>query len=296
MFIVTLFILHRLLGPIKILSDQLKGLTYHYRILLTVLCFIEKSLDYSNANQLIISIIEEFNQSRTEKCFEEIYEMITGFCEDNEINLNQEIKSNRKRVVSIRFKDSVIESSVGQRDDNENKDYYRTHIYYQLIDNILVELNNRFSSKNLQILSSISSLCPNNDNFLNFDTMKFFADHLKFDLIALCNELNVMKPMFKKQSISNIIDFYRQLHVYREAFPVLISVMSSALTIPVSSTTCERTFSKMKKIKTAVRSTMSDDRLSDLCVLAVERTTDINFEQLVDDFSNIHKNSRIMLK
>jgi len=160
----------------------------------------------------------------------------------------------------------------------------------------LVELNDRFSSKNLQILSSISSLCPNNDNFLNFDTMKFFADHLKFDLIALCNELNVVKPMFKKQSISNIIDFYRQLHVYREAFPVLISVMSSALTIPVSSTTCERTFSKMKKIKTAVRSTMSDDRLSDLCVLAVERTTDINFEQLVDDFSNIHKNSRIMLK
>jgi hypothetical protein len=52
----------------------------------------------------------------------------------------------------------------------------------------------------------------------------------------------------------------------------------------------------MKRIKTTVRNTMIDDRLSDLCLLAVERDIDINFEQLIDKFSDIHKNSRIMLK
>ena len=167
-----------------------------------------------------------------------------------------------------------------------------------MIDNILVvvELEDRYSSQNLQILSSISSLCPTSDNFLNFEALQFFANHLKLDLSALSNELNVVKPMFQKKTLNNIIDFYRESHVFRTAFPVLINVMNSAITIPVSSTTCERTFSKMKKIITAVRSTMSDDRLSDLCVLAVERNMDINFEQLVDSFSEIHKNSRIMLK
>ncbi|CAF3358539.1 unnamed protein product, partial [Rotaria sp. Silwood2] len=80
------------------------------------------------------------------------------------------------------------------------------------------------------------------------------------------------------------------------AFPSLITLIQTAITIPVSSTTCERTFSKMKMIKTTLRNTMSDDRLSDLTLLAVERDIDINFGQVMDDFSEIHKSSRIMLK
>ena len=59
---------------------------------------------------------------------------------------------------------------------------------------------------------------------------------------------------------------------------------------------CERTFSKMKLIKTTTRNTMSDDRLSDLCVLAVERDFVIDFEKLIDDFTDLRKNSRILLK
>ena len=41
---------------------------------------------------------------------------------------------------------------------------------------------------------------------------------------------------------------------------------------------------------------MTDDCLNDLCVLAVECNTDVNLEQLIDDFANIHRNSRILLK
>jgi hypothetical protein len=52
----------------------------------------------------------------------------------------------------------------------------------------------------------------------------------------------------------------------------------------------------MKLIKTTVRNSMTDDQLSDLCLLVVERDIDVNFEQLIDTFSDIHKNSRIMLK
>ena len=75
-----------------------------------------------------------------------------------------------------------------------------------------------------------------------------------------------------------------------------MSLIIAALTIPISSTTCERTFSKMKLIKTTTRNTMSDDRLSDLCVLAVERDFVIDFEKLIDDFADLRKNSRILLK
>jgi hypothetical protein len=52
----------------------------------------------------------------------------------------------------------------------------------------------------------------------------------------------------------------------------------------------------MKLIKTTVRNTMTDDHLSDLCLLTVERGIDVDFEQLIDKFLDIHKNCRIMLK
>ena len=53
---------------------------------------------------------------------------------------------------------------------------------------------------------------------------------------------------------------------------------------------------KRKLILLFIRSTISDIRLSDLCVLAVECDFSINFEKLIDDFANSHKDSRILLK
>jgi hypothetical protein len=82
----------------------------------------------------------------------------------------------------------------------------------------------------------------------------------------------------------------------KDAFPNMMFMIKAALTIPVSSSTCERIFSKMKLIKTRIRTTMADERLSDLCVLSVERDFKVNFEQVVDQFSISHSNSRIMLR
>jgi hypothetical protein len=41
---------------------------------------------------------------------------------------------------------------------------------------------------------------------------------------------------------------------------------------------------------------MNDDCLTDLTVLAIERSSEINFEKVKDAFANNHKNSRIILR
>ena len=41
---------------------------------------------------------------------------------------------------------------------------------------------------------------------------------------------------------------------------------------------------------------MTDKRLSDLTVLAVERDSEINYERVIDKFSSNHKNCRILLR
>ncbi|CAF2050561.1 unnamed protein product, partial [Rotaria magnacalcarata] len=167
-----------------------------------------KTLDYCTVQQLSLSIIEKLDRSRDEKSFEPFI--------------------------------------IGQRDDNQNEEFYRTSIYYQLIDNILIELKDRFSLKNLQFLCGISTLSPDSDSFLHFESIKTFASHLNLNLDFLFNKLTVAKPMLKYKSLSNIIDLYQELLPFQEAFPVLVALIQSTITIPESSKTRERTFPKGK--------------------------------------------------
>ncbi|CAF1268253.1 unnamed protein product [Rotaria sordida] len=303
LFVVTLFVLHKLLGPIKILSDKLKATKQFAKppaghVISFRFHFLAENLDYGTAQELIVSIQEELCLSRDENIFEQLFGRITAFCQQNNIDLNEKSRPHRKQTVSTKLKNPVVESTIGQRDYDLNKEYCKSNIYLQLINNILDELQKRFSSNNLKILISISSLSPNSPTFLNFDSLKSFAEHLDLDVPALLNELIGVKPMLQLQNklLANIIDLYQALYPFTEAFPTLVTLIKSAITMPVSSTTCERTFSKMKMIKTTIRNTMTDDRLSDICLIAVERDIELNFEQLIDTFADAHKNSRIMLK
>jgi hypothetical protein len=55
------------------------------------------------------------------------------------------------------------------------------------------------------------------------------------------------------------------------AFPMLTCLYKVLATLPVSSCTAERAMSRLKIIKNRLRSTMSDERLDDLMVIASER-------------------------
>lgn len=58
-------------------------------------------------------------------------------------------------------------------------------------------------------------------------------------------------------------------------------------TLPVSSTTAERSFSRLKLIKSYLRSTITEERLSNLAILSIEKytTIKINFQKVIDTFS-----------
>jgi hypothetical protein len=119
---------------------------------------------------------------------------------------------------------------------------------------------------------------------------------MKADLSSLFNEIQVLKSMLKDTKLKSIVNLYVELLPLKQAFPTTIFFIIAVMTIPVSSTTCERTFSKMNLIKTTTRNTISDTWLSELCVLAVERDFNINFEHLIDNFTDSHKNSGFLLK
>ena len=50
----------------------------------------------------------------------------------------------------------------------------------------------------------------------------------------------------------------------------------------------ERSFSTLKYLKTYLRNTMSQDRLNGLALMYVHRDKDIDIDQLIDLFAQIH--------
>jgi len=70
------------------------------------------------------------------------------------------------------------------------------------------------------------------------------------------------------------------------AFPDLLFVQI-VLTVPIASATAERSFSTMKRVKTYLRSPMTEQRFNNLCLLAVER--EMSHDLLSDPSSVIDK-------
>uniref|UniRef100_A0A1X7UN42 HAT C-terminal dimerisation domain-containing protein n=1 Tax=Amphimedon queenslandica TaxID=400682 RepID=A0A1X7UN42_AMPQE len=76
----------------------------------------------------------------------------------------------------------------------------------------------------------------------------------------------------------------------------LLTEYRTTLTIAVTSAESEQSFSTMKRIKTRLRTTMVEERLSDLSILSIEKEVAQSIEdKIIDEFASSDKNSRILL-
>lgn len=94
------------------------------------------------------------------------------------------------------------------------------------------------------------------------------------------------------ESIKNVFKIFRECHL-ASVFPTLNTTFKIALTLPVSSASTERSFSKLKLIKTRLRTTMSQQRLEDLMIISCERNTSISSDEILQDFA---QQSTILMK
>ena len=190
----------------------------------------------------------------------------------------------------------LIESTVGQRETLSSATDFMTRIYFSLIDCMLVELNDRLSSKTLELMKSISTVYPESENFLNISEVEEFSRHIDTDSNAPKNEFVVIKSMLQSKTVADVIEFLNELIPLSTAILQTLQTTKSPITMPISQMTCERSFSKMKIIKNYLRNSISDQRSSDLILLAIERDFHINYERVIDKFSSNHKNCRILLR
>ena len=81
----------------------------------------------------------------------------------------------------------------------------------------------------------------------------------------------------------------------RPFYPNAVIAYRILLTIPVTVASAERSFSKIKLLKSYLRSTMTQERLNGLAIIALENDVleKINYEDIIGDF--ISRNTRRMM-
>jgi hypothetical protein len=82
----------------------------------------------------------------------------------------------------------------------------------------------------------------------------------------------------------------------RELYPYVDICLKIFLSMAVSNCSAERSFSVMKRLKSYLRSTMSNNRLNWQAVLTIEcdMTKNVNFDDLIDSFAKIQSRRKLL--
>ena len=104
-------------------------------------------------------------------------------------------------------------------------------------------------------------------------------------------EVRLAKASLHGKEMEDVSDVLLELEPLKVAFPELMKLLQIALTISVSTAKCERSFSALKRIKSYLRSSMSEQRLNDMAILSIERdlTKEIEKEDIITQFSQTYR-------
>jgi hypothetical protein len=119
------------------------------------------------------------------------------------------------------------------------------------------------------------------------------GDYSDIDGKELHMELKFLQEFIPKGDMGplDILKFVKRM----SCFPNALVAYRILLTIPVTVASAERSFSKLKLLKTYMRSTMTQERLNGLATIAIENDVleKIKYEDIIEYF--ISKNARRMM-
>ena len=148
---------------------------------------------------------------------------------------------------------------------------------------MIASIESRYNDENRLILRGFGYLQPSRitsrDSFTHVKhAADWFAQDVDSDALELelqfIRSSNLLKEIMEKavqeERKPSLLDLYRSLLKESECFPNLSKLVKIALTVPLTSVSAERSFSKLKIIKNRLRTTMRQDRLQSLMLMSIE--------------------------
>lgn len=193
----------------------------------------------------------------------------------------------KKQFDEISSSDDVMQSA---------EESFRVNYFLFLMDQAISSLKTRFEQfqkyeetfgflfnlERLKLLDGDSLLksCENLEETLRYNGK---SDIDGYDLYM---ELSILKQSFPVEA-KGALDILNYLKNMDDCYPNAYIAYRILLTIPVTVASAERSFSKLKLIKTYLRSTMSQERLNGLAILSIERKMieHLDYTSLIDIFA-----------
>ena len=197
------------------------------------------------------------------------------------------------------FDENLDDTNAGTQSAEE---LFRISYFLPVVDQAISSLTTRFeqyqsyqqnfgflfTSETLQSLddTSLKSSCDNLGTVLTKDGKS------DIDANELYVELKFLQNFIPKENMGpvEILKFLKR----HDCFPNASIAYRVLLTIPVTVASAERSFSKLKLLKSYLRSTMTQQRLNDLATIALESglLEKIDYEHIIEDF--ISRNTKRM--
>jgi hypothetical protein len=173
---------------------------------------------------------------------------------------------------------------------------FKSHVFFAIVDTAMAQLKSRFEGQRL-VSAAFSFLYPK--SLLNLSDIDLELAATKLQQTYSSD----IGPNFMSEVRSFRREFSKELEATKTVLDILKVIMSSDITssipelatacvlfatLPVTVASAEGSFSKLKIIKTYLRSTISQDRLDGLALLAIENecAKQMNTEDLIDKFAN----------
>ncbi|CAF1440606.1 unnamed protein product [Adineta ricciae] len=237
------------------------------------------SISLSGALVHVKLTIETLSALRTESKFEEFWKKTIDICEANDIDDQVKI---RKRKIPAKLGGGYVIP-----DDFSLKDNYRVNSYFAVIEKVTAAIDNRFDENNVEIVVLCERLFLTKNLLLSDEILQLTTFYglsytdCKSEQLLYKTALNQQQSM--NMDIKSITKFFLQKS-FHLALPTMNELLRILWTIPVNVCECERSFSCLRRLKTYLRSTMDQERLSALALVHIERDIIIDIDKIVEKF------------
>ena len=298
-FVVLLVMFEKLLSKVDIVSKQLQSAT----------CELSQAIDLVDCLKQDFIADARSNSESDDGMWAAIWDSAESIIKSHDLPQATPVRRQQRASAlsdNRRFRDFATAASTGRRQVLHTKDDFRTSLFIPVLDRMSSELQRRFAEATCSIYHGVSALHPESKQFLDEEKISAMATHYQVDLPDLSAELHTAKRLLQRKKISldgsetamdSTIQFLKLLESYRDALYELYCLVVIACTLPATSAGCERSFSKLKLMKTYLRNRMNDNRLSNLAIISLntERAMALSLDNVVDTFAQMHNKSHITL-
>ena len=213
------------------------------------------------ATKSVDVVLKFFLRHRCDSSFTDLYKQAV----DESQELTQPPVLPRARRVSIRI-DSGSSSHVFQSPE----EYFRK-AYYEVIDMLTNELKKRFQHPSFITLHHMEELmiksCNKDPISLSDDFCQLYSTDIDIERLRTQLSLKEGVVVHKVTSIRTVIDLMNSNSLAKTLLNQVDKLLRIYLTIPLSTSTAERAFSTLRRLKNYLRSTMTQTRLNHAIIL-----------------------------